>query len=152
MDTLLPKPPTSNLYAFLAIFGLTLALASYIYADHSESVARQKVIEFSNFSSKAIFEASNLAIGFEKLSDEEKQKIRNKLDLDRTKFETLASEMMVYARKFDEAQIIKTIGGIAGGVISLVGFFLWYWRIQRAKDKILNIQTKEPRVVVKRPT
>ena len=152
MNTLLPKPPTSNLYAFLAILGLTLALASYVYADHSESVARQKVIEFSNFSSQSIFEASNLAIGFEKLSDEEKQKIRNKLDLDRTKFGALASEMMVYSRKFDEAKIIKAIGGIAGGVISLVGFFLWYWRIQRAKDKIFDIQTREPRVVFKRPT
>ncbi|MFT4929292.1 MAG: hypothetical protein ACI8WB_005423 [Phenylobacterium sp.] len=147
MEINLPKPPTSNLYIFLAVLGLMVALASYIHADKAKSVRLQKIIEFSDFSSEMIFEAKNLEIGFDKVSESEKQKIRNKLDLNSDKFEMLGSLMMVYSRKSEEANVVKSIGGIS---ISVFGFLLWYRRTQVPKDKILKNQTKNPRSVFKK--
>ena len=149
MSLNLPTPPTNNLYIFCAIFGLTVILASYIYVDTTESNARKKVMEISTYSSELIFEANNFSIGFESLSDSEKDKIRNKLVFNRAKFETLASEMMVYSRKYDESKIVKYIGTGIGALISAFGFILWYRRTQLAQDKLLDSQVSKPRVICK---
>jgi hypothetical protein len=152
MDISLPKPPTSNLYIYLAIFGLSIVIAGFVFKDHAESEARLKVIEFANYSSESIFEANNFAIGFENRSEAEKMKIRNKLELNRAKSETLAAEMMAYSRKFEEADNVKYFGIFIGGFISALGFLLWYRRTQRTKDKILENQAKPPQVKFKRPS
>ncbi|ELB2788512.1 hypothetical protein QNE79_003926 [Vibrio alginolyticus] len=150
MDLNTLKPPTNNFYIFFAVLGLCIVAVSYVHQDSAETAARQKVIAFANFSSESLYRISEFKVGFDSLSEDEKQRVRNSIELDNSKFNSLGAEMKVLARKSGEARLRAKIGYVLGGLMSVLGFFFWYNKTQKFQDALLKNMTKKQRVSFKK--
>ncbi len=131
------KPPTDSLYKFVAIFGLVLFLWSYYAADkfiddHMDSVASygEHVDDHDGLKYKVIEDAIN--------GDTDKLDpfIQSLPISERAPF----LKMYLQASKLTPTIANIHIGRNAGLLMIILGFFLWYYRVQRHLDAILYRQ------------
>ena len=142
----LPSPPTDSLYKFIAIFGLVLILFSVSYPP-------AKGFDLKVAAADAVALSEKLDVGMDnvesKLSILERTKSPAKEDvakvrelmtmtlLDRVDARRAKSLFMIQA----EAAIFYLYLGIStlitGTILTVLGFSLWYVRIQRHLDKAI---------------
>ncbi|GHA21849.1 hypothetical protein GCM10008090_34710 [Arenicella chitinivorans] len=128
----IPSFPTDNLYKFLAISGtlIVISILAFGYQTLYELETKMAV----NKGDIAIIDQTIERIkNKEKVSDEELEKIYS-LSLDSLRISTINNELALVNQKF----FARTTGGmILGLILMLVGFSLWYSRVQVYQDIVL---------------
>jgi hypothetical protein len=148
----LPSLPTDNLYKFLALSGLVIVLFSFIFP-----MKRIGEIELKSLEIKTQVEVLKIEIDYLKedtktwaekanLNHEETVLLRKRtkdaaikvaeLGGRTEQIEALRGELRFYWR------FIKVTVWL-GAVISLVGFYLWYFLVQKPNDLLLRKQIKK---------
>ena len=151
----LPSLPTDNLYKFLALSGLFIVLFSFIFPMKRIGELKLKTLEIETQS-----EVLNIEIDFlkhdtitwaekDKLDPEETVLIRKrtretKIKLAelvgrRAQIEVLKKELLFYWRFIQ-------VTFWFGLVISLAGFTLWYFLVQKPNDLLLRKQIKKEKI------
>lgn len=161
------KPPTDNLYKFMAISGLVCLIVGVVLSVQ----LFQKTLEVGYASEGALHEAwLALAQDFEDGDDETAFKLLGDawktaergenvfgLTQEARKLGTLDGDQLTAVRRFEIAAesfahqmqeqriYIEYLGyGLGGSLVLMIfGFLLWYWMTQRHQDLLLRIQTGE---------
>lgn len=116
--------PTDNMYKFAAIFGLVMVIASFWGVITQASLTND--IVFVSAPEIASLEANQSPTPSEKAKLDVLKKRKEAAIEDRKGIDDLCSKM----------------AGL-GTAVSLVGFFFWYWKIQRHQDRLLSLQVIE---------
>jgi len=116
--------PTDNVYKFLAIFGLVMVIASFWGVITQTSLTNEIVLVSAP--EIAALEANQSATPGEKAKLDVLKKRKEAAIEDRKEINNLCSKMAGW-----------------GTAVSLAGFFLWYWVIQRLQDRLLKLQVLE---------
>lgn len=161
------KPPTDNLYKFIAISGLICFVLGVVLMVQST----RKTLEVAYAGEDALQETwLVLGEGFKDGDDETAFNMLNEawkkamkgddafgLTQEARKLGTLSPDQLAAVRRFEIAaeslgdqhqlhiSVSKWLGRLTG--ISLaaigIGFGFWFWRTQRYQDKLLRMQTEE---------
>lgn len=142
-----PQIPTDNLYKFMALSGLAIALISFFLPMKQVRDIEMEIVEIQEqarlLNEKNDFLDIKKGI-IERLKSapaEEAEKIfieRQQLVLESVRI--LAKLERVKFLK-DEIKNLKTIIGLLSGLgvfLSVLGFILWYQKVQRYQDKVLK--------------
>ncbi len=133
MQPIIPNAPTDNLYKFMAIFSLMLSFTLFLYSDYMTEQVRKEVIEFSKVSTVRFHE---LVEGYAK------NKSALDMQLLQDKYDGLAHadglKMLVSSKKSDYYKSIRNFGVPILLFISIIGFLLWYIKVQKHQDYILK--------------
>lgn len=152
----LPKPPTDNLYKFLAIFGIVLTLGSgaALVAYRDWLIKRYGPVgDLLNEASDSI--GAILADRREGRTDPEIDHRRELFAGNSTHRAVLEQERIV--DEVENRQLIEyaSYGGFVLGLgMVVVGFWLWYSRHQRYEDLLVQLRVSEaqaPKEVAKPP-
>ena len=130
----IPKPPTDNLYKFMAIGGFILFLSSWIVPG----IVYLKIIEINSdlliLETATNIEASKLESTGDKSSS-----------ISPEKYLKLKTELFDIQRRIEEGKLYLLMGfifgillGSGGMIASYYGFHFWYHRLQVYEDKILR--------------
>lgn len=131
----LPNAPTDNLYKFMAIFGLLFAVTTFIYADYMQNETRKQLIEFANDSAQKRYE---MVQDYLKSQQGINPELKNKHTLITELLDTKGEYLVAQAMRSDFYIKLRNIGGTTGSIISILGFYLWYTKLQRYQDKVLK--------------
>lgn len=163
----LPNLPTDNLYKFIALSGLAvmaLCLILYLQSIESSEIAqgkiqiieeriaiRQNVLNaFSEFIPH-VHDSPETEANSQKLFDriEQEKKARDivlaELQKEKPMFQVSESAAKL-RRKF------LSVGMIGGFVTSVIGFVLWYFKLQRYQDFVVMFEAEEKRASVDKST
>ncbi len=145
----LPILPTDNLYKFLALSGLALLVFIVVIPTNQINDIELKTIEVKTQISLLELEGSVLkrdvdVAGTKKKPTEEKvlklmdrhQQFNAKLIQIQGQRERLAA----LSKQLGSALDLIWIGGFIGLVMTNVGFYLWYVRVQKPADILANKQ------------
>jgi hypothetical protein len=150
----LPTLPTDNLYKFLALSGLAIAIFSLVFPIIRISEIRMKLIEVKTQSNVLDVEIEELKGDTDRwakktsLSPEETASLRKRLIEIRIKsveirgrFEQIKS----LNRDLDYSMTLIWVGLPLGLIISHLGFLLWYFRVQKPNDLQIRKQVESDR-------
>ena len=136
----IPTPPTDNLYKFVALFGLTILLSAgglavklHIDLDNANRAIESRALV-------GLREADRLG----RSTDEADRKqavaladsIRRVADTVETSHDRLTERPSILMPSL-------LMAAVAGALISIIGFVLWYMRFQRYQDMIVQKQARE---------
>jgi len=143
----LPTLPTDNLYKFLALSGLAIAIFVLVFPMIRISEIRLKLVEVKTQSKVLAVEIEELKEDTDRwakktsLSPEGTASLRKRLIELRIKgveirgrFEQIKS----LNRDLDYSMILIWVGLPLGMLISFLGFLLWYFRVQKPNDLLLR--------------
>lgn len=152
-------PPTDNLYKFMAVFGLALIITAFVLIsqlrrDFNEAhVARmvedarvgaamieqsQAVLELAKRLGSTDEQTEAGARETTEILKQMQQYRRSWEDEERSPSYVRAEAMYKYAKESFESGIRSSTFLLGAGIIiSAVGFFLWYVRVQRLLDDVL---------------
>lgn len=133
MEFAIPNAPTDNLYKFIAIFGLILSTGLFLYSDYMKS---QIQLEISTYAKVNAERQHKLIEGYSKnepIEDMEllKNKYLNMLEIEGTK-------LIVSSENYEFYLKARNYGSPFFLIISIIGFGLWFFKVQRYQDKILQ--------------
>lgn len=145
------KLPTDNLYKFIALTGITLVILSIAapYALIGDAVREQIEIyggqEIAMIELKYIEEDIREAIEKNKgtLPSEERLRLFKQLRDAKVEGEKASTRLKQFGYLRERTLHIKrwaVFGGLCGFGMSLAGFVLWYFRLQRYQDAVLRKQ------------
>jgi hypothetical protein len=164
----LPNLPTDNLYKFLALFGLALLISSnviyFLFADRLVDKAQTYLRDSSivlydqkmtrQDKTDIQIKLNELKIQLQSARVKEKQKILNDIQIEQTIINTDTTKLEGISKtiidinyslnsewfKAQAAYVIWIlyIGTYGGLSLSIVGFILWYIKLQRYQDKLLK--------------
>jgi len=147
----LPTLPTDNLYKFLALSGLAIAIFSLVFPMIRISEIKMKLVEAETQSNVLNVEIEELKEDTDRwakktsLSPEETASLRKRLIELRIKgvqirgrFEQIKS----LNKDLDYSMILIWVGLPLGMLISYLGFLLWYFRVQKPNDLLLRKQVE----------
>ena len=152
---MLPNFPTDNLYKFMALSGLALAFGCLvIFIQISKNKENKKaIVSAETFIGDRLKEDVDIyaKLGQETSSNELKSYALEKLEkaypeyfAQNTKNAKAKSELVAAQRKIRVRFAISGI--IIGLILSLSGFILWYFRVQRHLDRILLAELRKTQV------
>jgi len=154
----IPSLPTDNLYKFLAIAGLVIIVLSVVGPWSRYEQLTSKTIEVETQTSIYKKGIASVELAIMKLKEEwkkaksekERELLQSRLDeLQRQirQLEIIIPEIAgkkALHQRFMETTAIFVVAGacglVLGVVLSIVGFVLWYRRVQRYQDAILKQQ------------
>jgi hypothetical protein len=157
------KPPTDNLYKFLALSGLIVFLFfgwQHLRGDlaiikHEIAIDKmiQDIIKVRDDYALPQIEKIDRQIGQGKLKVEDAMPRLKKLLTDRLpeeerlehEFFDLAVKGRDLPHNDDPERIAILIGAVVGLVTTVAGFWLWYRRVQRPLDEIMRYDLEERR-------
>lgn len=115
---------TDNVYKFLCLFGLALIVVSIVSLVSTYTASLDRKIKYSE-----------VVISLEANSP------RSKVDEDRLEM----NKKLIAVSKSNEnfANIVLAFILVIGVVFSLIGFWLWYERIQMRDDKLAQLQLEK---------
>lgn len=128
MDNL--QPPTDNLYKFLAIGGIAIIVVALIFYFRAAFAEREKWRDA---------QVELLATGYQEGSGEPTDPAMRAAYFRRK----LAAE--------ETTGVIKTFAPytgnaiLIGGIVSITGFGLWWWKVQSYEDEILRLTAEKLR-------
>lgn len=132
----LPNLPTDNLYKFLALSGIFLCITCLVI----------KSVEFQSFSAKRANalnqlvdiqrDLDNIVITKDTLDEAKKQ-----TQLINTEVEKERNDIKALREPYDQNKSLYNLGIGVGFFVSIVGFLLWYLKVQRYEDKLLKSNT-----------
>lgn len=149
------RPPTDNLYKFLALFGLFLLGFAIWIAWKSFWESASEFRDVANLQREhneliAVQWGAALREAFEK-ADGDMDAVGEFLEdaVERASDETAESAQRLERREWDAQLatestalilIFATVLGAVGILLSFIGFLLWYFKVQRYQDRILRQQ------------
>jgi hypothetical protein len=150
MDVL--KPPTDNLYKFVAISGLLIFLASFIfpqilYKDYlikfAEIEGDLRVLENQVATLNSILDTE--PEDPKRKEEDDKEINQRKTEIDKGLAEVIRKrEMRVALSNYaHQWQVFGYVGMSFGLVMMMSGFYFWYSRLQRYEDKHIKIKASD---------
>ncbi|MCK5062144.1 hypothetical protein KAR28_06390 [Candidatus Parcubacteria bacterium] len=161
-------PPTDNLYKFISIFGILLMLAlpayciffSYTQQQEAQADVLEKEIledEKNDIKNEIIDKIENVDKELEQLKQNYNQEKADDLSesilILENKKKELSKKLIAINSLIDKnthrkefinkLRVATTIYLFVGFVITLIGFSLWYFKLQRYQDKIIKKQAEE---------
>lgn len=160
--------PTDNLYKFMAIFGLIIYVITYFYPgfliDEQEIRLAELENEKYNVETRLLIQQHWLQ-GIGEMVDSAKDPISlqklSELNLaEKSRLDTITNEILkigkdasVALTKLKHIRSIITqsawIGSIAG-FFMILGFFLWYFKLQRYQDMIIKNEAMKIKNAIKK--
>jgi predicted membrane protein len=130
-----PLPPTDNLYKFLAIFGLIVALLSFIFPQVLIFEIESQLLQLNG--EVVVLDADTLT--FErgskpKMTTAEEKQLRHRIAEVKGKTAVIKG----LATQIKNLVLLFTIGIWTGLFFMVIGFWLWYFRVQKFQDRILK--------------
>ena len=157
------RPPTDNLYKFLALSGLALT----VFAVYVEINAANKLRSLSAETDEAAIASNRIddrydddieridrALDSKRIdaatATTRKTEARRKRDAAITKYDSAYDDAKAAERKFQKANfdqvIIMVVFAVLGLFLAAVGFFLWWFMLQRHLDVIMKYDVQERRI------
>jgi hypothetical protein len=133
----LPNLPTDNLYKFLALSGITLYIACLVLSVITSQDISDKRMKVSNELIELKKELNSIESS---TKDEPTQTTQYKLDIFKSRLDNKQSEVDSLATTFESISQLLYSGYIVGLSSSFLGFILWYFKVQRYEDMILQAQ------------
>jgi hypothetical protein len=147
----LPTLPTDNLYKFLALSGLAIAILSLVLPVIRISEIRIKLVEVKTQSNLLNIKIEELSKDTDRLakktalSPEETESLRNRLIEHKIKVVELSGrfeQINSLNRDLDYLMILFWGGLPLGAGISVLGFMAWYFLVQKPNDLLLKKQVE----------
>jgi len=154
--TVPPFPPSDNLYKFVALVGVLLIVICQLYPVNREQELAIRLIQVNGEVNQY-----NIAVGhlnedaaatnavlknfFAGNKDETMARFQTKnrdIQLQLSSLEEKKAEIAELDRQLTKWRVIGMLGTIVGVVLAIVGFVLWYRRVQHPQDIILGRQAK----------
>jgi hypothetical protein len=161
------KPPTDNLYKFMAIFGLLIFILSYIPIVHSQQLELEWTILQCDFDTNVTNPLNNMGIEMKTQTEslnkilqlinkkdnaeaainiEKANKMLENIDIPdfKTKlghFDEMIKRMNILIKKdvFIKYELyLGIISGIVGFILMCLGFYFWYSKLQKYQDMIIK--------------
>lgn len=133
MQLSMPNVPTDNLYKFIAIFGLILSASLFLYADYMKSQVQIEIVQHAKVQNERLYE---LIEGFAKNKPNLEMELLKRKYLDLLEIES--AKLIVSSVNYEFYQNARNYGSPFFLIISIVGFILWFYKVQRYQDKILQ--------------
>ena len=133
----LDKFPTDNLYKFLAISGLAIFLISILYPYFRIHELGIRIIEAELKIRVLGLDVDNLA--------QDSHPSREAVLQKQIKLEELQNNQNINRFLLNELLLVRhfaQFGILAGFVLSVLGFHLWYTRLQFYQDKMIKAQSE----------
>ena len=148
---MIPNLPTDNLYKFMATFGLALFLAGWI-------VPTRLLDDFALVQTREATRSAFLYLEVQALDDRMHKALERygshaeiPADLARhftseiERFDSIRTEMQITANEIDERRgrirvwaWAGRLAMLAGAILMITGFYLWYHRVQKPLDQSLR--------------
>lgn len=138
----LPNPPTDNLYKFVAIFGMVLVVAPLVLFFGRAGELRARSAEVRREVALLGFDV-DVARQDQERSKEPDEPLKTRA-LRRRMVEAQArtTELSDLLEELERLANVAKISAAAGLVLTIVGFTLWYERVQRFEDLVLRRQVE----------
>jgi len=144
----IPNLPTDNLYKFVALTGLFVAITGVFFLEiqverSSKAVSVLKAqVEYKNYVLDLLESADTEA----SLSSDQRQRLVEKLISHEEEIiggiADSGTELDTIEKRLRPIGLISLLGSIA----SMIGFRLWYRRVQKPLDEILQISLEKTRL------
>lgn len=144
-----PQPPTDNLYKFIAIFGLVLFIVGVglpTYAIRDLADKEQELVGRTEATTRdVIFKTADLLSKDKFESHEQKMAALDQAGKDVAAFAKKSHEAAAQQSQWqrDYAKWLSKSGerlAVLSLVVMVFGFALWYYRVQRKQDAILDCE------------
>jgi Flp pilus assembly protein TadB len=144
----LPFPPTDNLYKFMAISGVVLLIVAPVfwaqfYITHAERTRLALRALRIDISPEDEYWHAKARIERGKSATDEQRKLVEKYDAQQEEHSRVSSEFLVYEGFSYVVTGVAIALGLLGVVLTPLGFWLWYQRVQKPLDRILAKQLKK---------
>ena len=144
----LPFPPTDNLYKFMAISGVVLLIVAPVfwaqfYITHAERTRLALRALRIDISPEDEYWNAKARIERGKSVTDEQRKLVEKYDDQQEEHRRVSSEFLVYEGFSYVVTGVAIALGLLGVVLTPLGFWLWYHRVQKPLDRILAKQLKK---------
>lgn len=144
----IPSPPTDNLYKFLALAGILVAVGSYIFVYLQADRSQELLIELKQ-GAALIHAETEIARLRSLLNDPNERRSKHLEEAYETAVRegarlTKVEEELAFLLAWKNRYMIALVAGlVVGAALSAVGFVLWYRRVQKYQDLILRRQATE---------
>lgn len=154
------KLPTDNLYKFITIFSIVLIVFSgFLYVKSLDNLYPYLL----DFNDKPIIDnllkslilkdkVEKLVNGSEKIDEEKIKSIINDLNDIRTQTAKIENEKLLDDYYIERNKAIMKISWnlcITGFIWAIIGFIMWYYKLQRYQDEIIKKQAKQGKNSIK---
>ncbi len=151
-----PAPPTDNLYKFMSVFGLVLVVTALIVpirivdrvaaADARSVVLVTELLKNSEHDlDLAISEQEARKRGVSKEDTDELRRQHSEIALEsqqlRRRLSDAESDSYAAQDEFTRWLVVSCVVGGLGFGMMVVGFWLWYTRVQKHQDRALCMET-----------
>ena len=142
----LPTLPTDNLYKFLALTGLVVALASVIFPYSKEYDSAIDMMEILQERKLLVIETKYLKVEVEAIRKTETHGDASIQLLEKLKEIELRDALLTAKREQQDyiqlhIELLNKYSKrsfVIGIILSALGFLLWYFKVQRYQDKRLK--------------
>ena len=144
--------PTDNLYKFTALSGLAILLFSLAYPIRLVVDLELKAAQTSGHIEATTHELKKVDRLLAELESskvptrEELNVLHEKRDVAQmSHYQDLSAknELLVLRAELNAIRSVARIGVWLGSLMSVIGFYLWYFRVQRPADRIASRQAQE---------
>lgn len=156
IESALP-PPTDNLYKFMAIGGLVLLVAGIVYPQiRKEQIEPDRIAVYQQ-----VDEMSHVIQECVTAGDivNARRKREGRDNVDRKELDAAFAKFLATAPVFEKADRVYRMkaqtltfwrwvgysGATVGGILSVIGFWLWRTRLQRPQDQLLRHEVESKR-------
>ena len=151
---MLPKPPTDNLYKFLAVSGLVLVAVAIVVPLQRYDAYEQLVLEAIPASTAAadasmrrldaaIEEATAREEGRpSRITTEQRQSIEATAEEASRKRDEVAFRLHAAGNRYSRWLVTAVVIGGLGLAMSVFGFWRWYSRLQRYQDILVEREAR----------
>ena len=133
MEFSIPNAPTDNLYKFIAIFGLILSTGLFLYSDYMKSQIQLEILTYAKVNAER---QHKLIEGYSKNEPIEDMELLKNKYLDMLEIE--GTKLIVSSENYEFYLKARNYGSPLFLIISIIGFGLWFFKVQRYQDKILQ--------------
>ena len=136
----LPTIPTDNLYKFMALAGIVMLIVAPIF--YAKYYISHYNIELEAIESLKIYKPAELYFKNTKELTKEEKIFLDKIESKEKENKQIQKGYELYSRFSNVILLLSIIMAAVGLALSIVGFWLWYNRVQKPLDKILLNETK----------
>jgi hypothetical protein len=124
---ILPSPPTDNLYKFIAVAGLVLLFGAPVYWSSYTDASHGQRLEA-------------LRALLQKAATPDPRAAEEEVERHKKAYEFVQDALS----KYDQwVKYLSLVAAVAGLLLAAVGFWLWYVRVQRPQDTLLQRQVEQ---------
>jgi hypothetical protein len=151
----IPSLPTDNLYKFLALSGLAIAIFGLVFPAIRISEIRLKLIEANTQTRLLKLEIDQLKEDVDtakkksSVSPEEIGNIRKRMieiNVKKVELDGRTEQIKALMEDLNFARGALKVSAPLGLVISFLGFYFWYSLIQKPNDLLLQKQIKKEKI------